>query len=1276
MILTAFFDDRIETLSLPEKCSGRYPLGTSRTGPADPLAWVDGRGDCWELIPVRCTAVHAGGSRPPERTPSPLILSCPADYTLTDPAGKKTLLLAEPSVPERSRFVKVRLPEQGRLLIGRGPHCDIRFDSPVLSARHAWLLLRGGRLSVRDEDSTNGVCVNGRRVFGCRLHPGDLLFIAGLRIVCCGDHLALSPPDHRLSFPGDRLKPWKFSLKEAPKPSFPQPPVPFLRPPRFLRRVEPPEIAVDPPPSPPSGDGLPLPLLLGSSLSMGMMSVVMLISAVSSGNTLSVFMGAAMLSGTLLMPAVTRLYESHRRKKQEALRRVRYREYLASVRETLDAACRAQEEILRENAPSPAVCAARILQKTDRLWERSVRHEDLLRLRAGLGEGRLSAVLSFPERRFSIEEDPLRTELYALCGQPNTLRDVPVTWSAADGPVFGAYGERRAVRAFAIGLLLQLAALYGPEELKLVFFGDCGRLSDWYFVRFLPHVRSEGGDLRFLAQTPAEAAELSAALAPLSEERLPQDGAEREAVSPCYVFFFTDPALAAQTELYDKLLSPQGIPGTGVYVFADTLQELPRETSLAAHIDGTHGRLFRPDDLSGSSLSFSPDPLPDVPPLRLARTLANLCPDVREGPRGFPETLPFLQLFGAGKTAHLNCAARWRENDPSRSLAAAVGTDMAGSHVCVDLHERFHGPHALIAGTTGSGKSEWIVVFILSLAVNYSPREVSFVLIDYKGGGMAGAFADLPHTAGIMTNLDGSGIARARISIESELRRRQELFARACRELGLGSIDIYGYQQRVREGRIAEPLSHLFIICDEFAELKTRHPEFLEQLISTARIGRSLGVHLLLATQKPGGVVDDQILSNCRARVCLKVQDRSDSMEMLGRPDAAALSAPGRFYLQAGGDHLKAGQAAWAGLPYLPADRPDSRPLSVSVVDTAGRTVLKAQKAAPVSAKEAPRQQEAVIRALASLADAENMRAQTLWQAPLPKQLLLHDLLEKYDRTPPADVLAPVLGELDDPAHQAKRLLRLPLSESHTALFGMPGSGKTDVLNVLLLTAVREAPPEKLRLILLDFDAGALAAFLPAPHTEGVYTADDGAAIEGAIRRLEAETAARRKRFFPYGGDYGAWLAAGEPPLPRILLVIAGYAAFYEAMPDLSDDLCRLARDCAKFGVHLLLSATSFSGIPYRMTQHCGRLLTLQQGDPTEYTVILGRTEGMVPAQVRGRGLIRTDALYEFQTASVCGDGPAFAFIREACGRPQGGCPAGPVPFSAELSTKVPSRSP
>lgn len=216
---------------------------------------------------------------------------------------------------------------------------------------------------------------------------------------------------------------------------------------------------------------------------------------------------------------------------------------------------------------------------------------------------------------------------------------------------------------------------------------------------------------------------------------------------------------------------------------------------------------------------------------------------------------------------------------------------MGGAPCYLDVHEKYHGPHGLVAGTTGSGKSETLQTYILSLAVNYSPDDIGFFIIDYKGGGMANLFDGLPHMIGSISNLSGNQVKRAMISIKSENRRRQRVFS----ENGVNNINLY--TKLYKNGEAKEPIPHLFIIIDEFAELKREEPDFMRELISVAQVGRSLGVHLILATQKPSGTVDDNIWSNSKFRLCLRVQDQQDSKDMLHKPDAAYLTQPGRGYL-------------------------------------------------------------------------------------------------------------------------------------------------------------------------------------------------------------------------------------------------------------------------------------------------------------------------------------------------------------------------------------------
>lgn len=277
----------------------------------------------------------------------------------------------------------------------------------------------------------------------------------------------------------------------------------------------------------------------------------------------------------------------------------------------------------------------------------------------------------------------------------------------------------------------------------------------------------------------------------------------------------------------------------------------------------------------------------------------------------------FLSLFSCCDIHHMPIEQYWKK-EKEHSLAAWIGWDFRGNPIMLDAHEKADGPHGIIAGTTGSGKSEFLLTYILSLSCLYSPNQVNFFLIDYKGGAMAKVLEELPHISGVMTNLEEASLQRVRQSLLRELIVRQSLFQKIMKLQDLSNLSLEQYNHyRTKQD---PSLPHLFLIVDEFAQLRQDHHEFLDDLQRIARIGRSLGIHLLLCTQKPGGIIDDQIWSNARFHICFRVQDAFDSQDMLHRKDAIHLKEPGEFLMQIGNEsRLLHGISAYANADYCPA---------------------------------------------------------------------------------------------------------------------------------------------------------------------------------------------------------------------------------------------------------------------------------------------------------------------------------------------------------------------
>lgn len=1173
------------------------------------------------------------------------------------------LLYAEETEEGRNLYQKYRVQEGAGITIGRSESCDICFKNILTSSGHAQITYQNEEWTVKDLQSSNGTYLNEKRVFEEKADFGDVLFVMGMKIILGRGFIAVNNPDKCVfcssrflkEFPALEFYSEKSGIEEdedAFEEKF------FYRTPRFRRDVETARIKIDPPPNDQIGEELPLALVIGPSLTMGLASMTTGIFAINNamqtGNIASaipsVAMSFSMLLGTVMWPILSKRFEKKRKRAKEAKRQEKYSRYLETIEEEIETEVQKQAEVLNENHISVGKCVEKIETKAISLWERGFGQKDFLEFRIGTGELPLDAEIVYPERRFTLDDDNLQEEMLALGEKEKLIRDVPISISLFEDFVAGVVGSRRELRDFGKGLIMQIAALYGYDEVKMCFLlgSDAQEMS---FVKWLPHVWDDEKNNRFVAANTSEAKELSAFLSKVAEAREELSDNEIGEAQPYYIIFCFDKELADRTEVIRKIYSLKKNINISVVSLFDEFKDLPKECSAVIELQEETGLIYNKKDISGKKLLFKPDIYIRENADKYSTQLANIYLDVQGAGFNLPNLIPFLQLFGVGRIEHLNALQRWKENNPTKSLQTEVGVNTLGDKFMLDLHEKYHGPHGLVAGMTGSGKSEFIMTYILSLAVNYHPYEVAFILIDYKGGGMAKTFEKLPHTAGIITNLDGAAIKRSLISIESELKRRQKIFSDISKEIGTSNIDIYEYQKLYREGIANEPLQHLFIISDEFAELKAQQPEFMAQLISTARIGRSLGVHLILATQKPAGVVDDQIWSNSKFKVCLKVQDRADSMDMLKRPDAAELTRTGRFYLQVGYNELfELGQSAWSGAEYQPSDRLTKQlDDSVSIINNNGLVIKSYRPYRDVRIGKKSKQVDAVTRYLSEIADEENIKVRPLWLEPIPQMILLDEVDAKYHKSKGRG-LNPTIGEYDNPYNQKQDIFCLPISDTgNAAIFGAAGSGKTDFLNAMIYSLLKENTPDEVNLYILDFAAETMWMFAKAPQVGEVMFSHDSEKISNLFKVLYKEIAGRKKKFAAYGGNIDEYVKDSGEKVPRIVIAVNNYAAFIELYGEREDDIIFLSREGTKYGIYFVITAVLPNNVRFRVLQNFAQQITLQMSDESEYSSIVGKTDGVLPSNFEGRGLVRMERVYEFQTAKLVKQGNPKQYVSNYC---------------------------
>jgi S-DNA-T family DNA segregation ATPase FtsK/SpoIIIE len=1026
----------------------------------------------------------------------------------------------------------------------------------------------------------------------------------------------------------------------------PAPPI-FWRSPRLKQALPRAEVEIPPPPATPSPPSALLPILLP----IGLMAAVMIPVGLLSGAGTMLLLSLPMILVGGVAAFFTRQTQQREYERKTAARQEKYTALLERYSRTLAAYRQEQQDKLLQQYPDPQQCLGRAAHLERDLWARSPEDDDFLCVRLGLVDrdrspGIPSTVkVKPPQTQDVLEPDPLVTRAQDLADRFAYVPAAPVWCSLRPVGGVGLTGERPQVWNLARSVALQLATHHSPDEVRLVAVYPERDEAQWGWLAWLPHVWSDDRRQRFLARDREGSHALLAAMNQLLNQRknLLQEQRSRETPAwPFHLVFFIDLSAAELTENEPLVqrLQAEG-PGLGAYpVFlAERVRELPRNCRTTISLRS--GETFVSWLDANASTHFVSD---EAPPALAERFAAALAPVRLKKPASvadIPASLTLLDLLGARTVEELKIAERWRSSAKTgRSLAATIGMRGGGEPLILDLHERQHGPNGLVAGMVGAGKSELLQTLVASLAVNYHPHRVAFVLVDYKGGGMTDPFVKLPHTLGVITNLQQGNLAvRALTSFNVEAQRRQRLLADA----GVNHID--DYQRLYYQGRAKEPLPYLVIIVDEFAEMKTEQPDVAKEFVRIARIGRALGFRLILAMQKPAGIVDGQIEANTRFRLCLRVAQTEDSQAMLKRPDAAYLGGVGRAYFQVGANEVyELFQVAWSGAPYDPVGLEADDPLQITEIglDGSHTTLYRPPRPRRSSAAADETQLRVLVEHLHEVAAAEGIKSlERPWLDPLPEHVALDEIVtdggwDGQNWQPVERWLEPVVGLVDDPRQRYQGPLRVNLGrEGHLIVYAAPGYGATTLVQTLASSLARTYSPADVHLYLLDFGGRLLRLFEPLPHVGAVITADEMERFDRLLRYLLQELE-RRKECFGQAGvatlpDYRA--TAGQT-LPAIVVMLDNFfPEFAKDRETAVNAIAQLAREGGSLGIHLVISAAKTTDITYRVSGNITAAVALRLAEASEYSAIVGRAEGPLPAAIPGRGLVKALPPLEFQAA-------------------------------------------
>ncbi|MFD0014185.1 type VII secretion protein EccCa [[Kitasatospora] papulosa] len=1018
------------------------------------------------------------------------------------------------------------------------------------------------------------------------------------------------------------------------------------RPPRALPSEVPGEqVQLQPPPELPRGQQEGVMMQLLPMLGMGGSVVFFFMTP----NPIMRIMGMIMIASTIAM-AISMLVR-FRRGTQGQLADMRrdYLKYLTQTRRAVLRTARQQRDAQFYLHPSPEQLWA-LVAEGSRVWERRVGDADFAHVRIGLGGQELATPLIAPDTAPVDELEPLTAgAMQQFLTTHSTLDGLPMAVSLRAFYHLTISGEAGSARATARAMVGALASLHSPEDLVVAVATGRDAAPHWEWTKWLPHVQVQGstdgaGSRRLITTSVAELEEMLAG-------RL--DGRPR--FQPGGQPLLDQPHVVV-------VLDGESVPATSALASAEGLQGVTVVEIVTGQVNGARGGLsivVDPHTLqleSGHGLVY--DGVPDLLSHEAAEALARQLAPLHVATGGDDDepllaNLEFTDLLNLGDAASVDVSRTWRARSQAERLRVPIGVGEDGSPVMLDLKEAAQegmGPHGLCVGATGSGKSELLRTLVLGLAVTHTSETLNFVLADFKGGATFAGMAQMPHVAAVITNLadDLTLVDRMGDSISGELNRRQEML----RDAG-NYANIHDYEKARAAGAPLQPIPSLVLVIDEFSELLTAKPDFIEMFVQIGRIGRSLGVHLLLASQRLEEGRLRGLETYLSYRIGLRTFSTGESRAALGVPDAYHLpNVPGSGYLKYGTDEMVRFKAAYVSGVYRSGAQPaaSSGPLPVDrrpVLFTAAPVPVRyVQPTVEPGVPEARKSEDdaladTVLDVIVRRLEGRGASAHQVWLPPLDNPPSLDELLpglsavEGRGLTQPgfegSGRLVVPLGVVDKPYEQRRDTLYRDFSGAagHMQITGGPQSGKSTLLRTLIAGFALTHTPQEVQFYGLDFGGGGMASVSGLPHVGGIASRLDPERVRRTVSEVYGIMARREEYFRSAGIDSIATFrrlrARGEisvtdQPWGDVFLIIDGWGNFrtdYEALEAAAIDI---AQRGLGYGIHLIVTASRSMEVRANLKDHLMNRLELRLGDVMDSE--LDRKAAVnVPAGVPGRGL-------------------------------------------------------
>ncbi|EJN85099.1 type VII secretion protein EccC [Actinomyces naeslundii] len=1043
---------------------------------------------------------------------------------------------------------------------------------------------------------------------------------------------------------------------------------------RVVHAAQPPEPILIPPPPQLADTGsqsFPFQMLLplvGAGSSMLMMTLLR-------ANPIFALLGAVVMVITAVGMLVSLVSRRAGQSRQRRDRRERYLDRLATTHEDATALQRQIRDQAYRTHPAPNALPQWAISPVRR-WERRRSHADFLLLRIGTADLVMPSA-ALPTVGMPAEVDPLlMAEMRSLVRAHEVQPDLPTTINLDCAGEVSIVGPPEATRHVARVLLSQAAVHHAPEDLHLALVYPDQNAQEWDCLARLPHLRMNGvfdGPIsrRRVAPTqPALEQLLREEIHEASRQaaRLNRTGGRKaRPTGPRLLAVVEQEVPASPLTVPDNALDPAAIGATVLYLVTDRLHE-PSDPSLRLTIqqDGTVLiEDLRPVSAEPGQPEQTPPPVacrPDDlgPALAegISRALAPYSLGAAAERQDQDETTTTLaELLGVDDPRAIDPRTAWSPRSPRDFLRVPIGSDDAGSTILLDLKESAQlgvGPHGLCVGATGSGKSELLRTLVAALASTHGPEDLSMILIDYKGGAAFAPFAPLPHVVGLMDNLadDAGLVERARASLAGEVTRRQK----QLRDAG-SSPDIAHYRRLRAEHPEMAPMPHLFVIIDEFGELLTASPDLVDLLLTIGRIGRSIGVHLLLSSQRIEAGKLRGLDTYLSYRICLRTFTEAESSTVIGVSDAFHLPAvPGYGYLKVDTSIFTRFRS---GFVSGPIDTIDEQPAPDEIEERVPLLLptyngLEEESSVTIEddVPEGHTTRTTVVDTVVSqLAQAAPVSS-PVWLDPLPSRLTLsrlHSTSLRRGRSavpvPPVPSVSVPIGIVDDPAQQRQDpwLLDLTLGGGHVSITGAPQSGRTSFLWTLATSAALCLPPSRLAFYGIDATGGGLSRLSGLPNVGGIATRGDRERMRRVVEEIVTMLDTREQVFSRHRIDSLDVLrsrhAAGQIPelaSADVVLLVDGLGLLRSDFEELEDSLDDILRRGSGLGVHAVMTLSRSNELRMAQQPLVGTRLELRLNDPAD-SLIARKLSKTLRADVPGR-VLTPDQLFAHTALPIADD--------------------------------------